>query len=148
MLTIYDPRDPEATHCDGVSRRNFIKVGALGAAGLTLPELLSLEANAGIRNSTKSVILVYLVGGPPHQDLFDLKPEAPVTGKLVLGEAMEEPVTRKYTCIIPAGSTATLTLMGKDARLVNGKSNAAHDDWSKGFVYQIGSGEYTFEISK
>ncbi|MAZ28478.1 MAG: alpha-rhamnosidase [Cytophagaceae bacterium] len=54
----------------------------------------------------------------------------------------------KYTCIIPAGSTATLTLMGKDVRLVNGKSNAAHDDWSKGFVYQIGSGEYTFEISK
>ena len=46
------------------------------------------------------------------------------------------------------GSTATLTLMGKDVRLVNGKSNAAHDDWSKGFVYQIGSGEYTFEISK
>ncbi len=51
MLTIYDPKDHETTHCDGVSRRNFIKVGALGAAGLTLPELLSLEANAGIRNS-------------------------------------------------------------------------------------------------
>ena len=53
MLTIYDPRDTAATHCDGVSRRNFIKVGALGAAGLTLPQLLSLEAGAGIRNSTK-----------------------------------------------------------------------------------------------
>jgi len=77
MLTIYDPRDKTRTHCDGVSRRNFIKVGALGAAGLTLPQLLSLEATAGIRNSTKSVILVYLVGGPPHQDLFDLKPDAP-----------------------------------------------------------------------
>ena len=77
MLTIYDPTDSARTHCDGISRRNFIKVGALGAAGLTLPQLLSLEANAGIRNSNKSVILIYLVGGPPHQDLFDLKPEAP-----------------------------------------------------------------------
>ena len=77
MLTIHDPKDRSQTHCDGISRRNFIKVGALGAAGLTLPELLSLEAGAGIRNSTKSVILIYLVGGPPHQDLFDLKPEAP-----------------------------------------------------------------------
>ena len=45
--------------------------------GFLAPQLLSLEAQAGIRNSTKSVILVYLVGGPPHQDLFDLKPEAP-----------------------------------------------------------------------
>ncbi|MBC7853826.1 MAG: twin-arginine translocation signal domain-containing protein [Pirellulaceae bacterium] len=63
--------------CDGVSRRNFLKIGALGAAGLTLPQLLQAEAAAGIKNSCKSVILVYLVGGPPHQDLFDLKPDAP-----------------------------------------------------------------------
>ena len=73
MLTIHDPKDRSQTHCDGISRRNFIKVGALGAAGLTLPELLSLEAGAGVRNSTKSVILIYLVGGPPHQDLFDAR---------------------------------------------------------------------------
>lgn len=77
MLKIFDPADQSKQFCDGVSRRNFLKIGALGAAGLTLPQLLSLEAAAGIRNSTKSVILVYLVGGPPHQDLFDLKPEAP-----------------------------------------------------------------------
>ncbi len=77
MLTIYDPVDPNGRLCDGVSRRNFLKVGALGAAGLTLSQLFSLEAAAGIRNSKKSVILVYLVGGPPHQDLFDLKPDAP-----------------------------------------------------------------------
>jgi hypothetical protein len=45
--------------------------------GLSLPGLLRAEASAGIRASHKSVILIYLVGGPPHQDLFDLKPLAP-----------------------------------------------------------------------
>ncbi len=77
MLTIFDPADKTKQTCDGRPRRNFLKIGGLGAAGLTLPQLMSLEAAAGIRNSTKSVILVYLVGGPPHQDLFDLKPDAP-----------------------------------------------------------------------
>ena len=59
------------------SRRGFLKMGALGLGGLSLPELLRHEARAGIRKSTKSVILIYLVGGPPHQDMFDLKPKAP-----------------------------------------------------------------------
>ncbi len=60
-----------------LSRRAFLQVGALGAAGLSLPQLLKAEAAAGVRNSHKSVILIYLVGGPPHQDMFDLKPNAP-----------------------------------------------------------------------
>jgi len=49
----------------------------LGTAGLTLPQLLRAEAATGTRSSHKSVILIYLVGGPPHQDMFDLKPDAP-----------------------------------------------------------------------
>jgi len=84
MLKIFAPREPgvrSSQFCDGVSRRNFLKVGGLGTAasglGLSLPNLLSLEAQAGIRKSHKSVILIYLVGGPPHQDMFDLKPDAP-----------------------------------------------------------------------
>ena len=44
---------------------------------MTLTHLLQSEAAAGIRSSQKSVIFIYLVGGPPHQDMFDLKPEAP-----------------------------------------------------------------------
>lgn len=78
MLTLFDPAGKSQQLCDGVSRRNFLKIGSLGAAGLTLPQLFSAEAAAGIRNSKKSVILIYLVGGPPHQDMFDLKPDAPV----------------------------------------------------------------------
>ncbi len=77
MLTILGPRDPSKQFCDGLTRRNFIKIGALGAAGLTLPQLLALDAQAGQARSHKSVILIYLVGGPPHQDMFDLKPDAP-----------------------------------------------------------------------
>ena len=59
------------------SRRGFLKIGSLGVGGLSLSELLRDEAKAGIRSSTKSVIFIYLVGGPPHQDMFDLKPNAP-----------------------------------------------------------------------
>src|SRR2546428_12808037 len=60
-----------------LSRRHFLKVGAVSWAGLTLPRLLQAEAAAGVRSSPKSVIMIYLVGGPPHQDMFDLKPTAP-----------------------------------------------------------------------
>ncbi|HEY7154192.1 MAG TPA: DUF1501 domain-containing protein [Gemmataceae bacterium] len=66
---------PVAPH--RLSRRSFLRIGALGFGGLTLADLLRAEAAAGIRSSHKSVILIYLVGGPPHQDLFDLKPGAP-----------------------------------------------------------------------
>jgi hypothetical protein len=59
------------------SRRAFLQAGALGLGGLTLTNLLKAEHGAGIRSSTKSVILIYLVGGPPHQDMVDLKPDAP-----------------------------------------------------------------------
>lgn len=46
--------------------------------GLSLPQLLQAEAAAGIRQSSKSVIMIFLSGGPPHQDMVDLKPQAPV----------------------------------------------------------------------
>lgn len=60
-----------------LSRRSFLQIGSLGLGGLTLPQLLRAESRTGIRSSHKSVILIYLVGGPPHQDMFDLKPNAP-----------------------------------------------------------------------
>jgi hypothetical protein len=64
--------------CDGVSRRDFLRVGALGGLGLTLPHLLQAEAAAGSgRARAKSVLLVFLGGGLSHHDSFDLKPEAP-----------------------------------------------------------------------
>jgi uncharacterized protein (DUF1501 family) len=68
-------RQPAAPH--SLSRRSFLKIGGFGAAGLALPQLLRAEETAGVGSSRKSVILIYLVGGPPHQDMFDLKPNAP-----------------------------------------------------------------------
>jgi hypothetical protein len=74
MLTIFGG---QSRFCDGVSRRNFLKIGALGLGGLTLPQLLQAEAATGIRRSHKAVIMIYLPGGPPHQDMFDIKLDAP-----------------------------------------------------------------------
>jgi len=62
--------------CDRVTRRNFLRIGALGA-GLSLADLLRADAASTERKRPKSVILIYLVGGPPHLDMFDLKPNAP-----------------------------------------------------------------------
>ena len=74
MLTIHGQ---SARFCDGVSRRSFLKIGALGLGGLALPQLLQAEAKSGLRQSHKAVIMIYLPGGPPHQDMFDLKLDAP-----------------------------------------------------------------------
>lgn len=52
-------------------------MGALGMGGLALPQLLKAEASSGIRRGHKAVIMVFLPGGPAHQDIFDLKPDAP-----------------------------------------------------------------------
>lgn len=76
MLNVLS-RQASGPFCDGMSRRGFIKVGGLLFGGLSLPELLRAESAAGIRNSHKSCIMIFLPGGPPHQDMFDLKPDAP-----------------------------------------------------------------------
>ena len=61
----------------GVNRRDFMTIGGLGTCGLTLPRLLRADADRGPVRGHKSVIMIYLTGGPPHQDMVDLKPDAP-----------------------------------------------------------------------
>ena len=75
MLTVHGSR---LKLCDGVPRRSLLKIGALGLGGLNLPQLLKAESAAGVGASHKSVIMIFLAGGPPHQDMVDLKPQAPV----------------------------------------------------------------------
>src|SRR5688572_13143491 len=75
MFTLFT-REPR--HRDGLTRRQFLTAGALGLGGLTLADLLRAEAAAGITSSAKSVINIHLDGGPPHMDMIDLKPGAPV----------------------------------------------------------------------
>src|SRR5947208_16253886 len=66
--------------CDGITRRNFLQIGAFGA-GLTLADMLRLRsegaAGSGRPTASKSVIMIYLPGGPSHMDMYDLKPNAP-----------------------------------------------------------------------
>jgi hypothetical protein len=59
------------------SRRSFLRVGGLGALGLTLPGFLKAQAATRRKSRAKSVLLVYLGGGLSHHDSFDLKPDAP-----------------------------------------------------------------------
>ncbi len=63
--------------CDGVTRRSFLRIGGLALGGLSLPQLLKAEGNSGARKSQKAVIMIFLAGGPPHQDMWDLKTAAP-----------------------------------------------------------------------
>lgn len=80
MLTINGERT--TPNCDGHSRRHFLRLGGLALGGLSLPQLLRAEAattSAGGRpQSHKAVIMIYLSGGPSHQDMYDLKMNAPV----------------------------------------------------------------------
>ncbi len=66
--------------CDGMSRRNFLQIGAFGA-GLTLADVLRVQAAKNDPttkpSSPKAAIMIYLPGGPSHMDMYDLKPEAP-----------------------------------------------------------------------
>jgi hypothetical protein len=76
MLMIRGPE--HRSFCDGLSRRSFLKIGGLTLGGLALPDILRQEAHAGVRAPHKAVIMIYLPGGPPHIDLLDMKPDAPV----------------------------------------------------------------------
>lgn len=82
MLNIYSRGS--GPYCDGMPRRNFLQLGAMGLGGLTLAGLLRSEAEAATSeggaarpSSHKAVINIHLSGGPSHQDMFDLKPDAP-----------------------------------------------------------------------
>ena len=79
MLRLTDTRPTR--HCQGLSRRDFLGVGSLGLGGLGLSQMLSVRqalAAAGHPVRDKSVVLLFLSGGPPHIEMFDPKMSAPV----------------------------------------------------------------------
>src|SRR5262249_32406647 len=79
MLTLWGSK---RKFCDAIDRREFLQIGALGGA-LTLADFFRLKASAAPSSAvvpaapTKSVIMVWLLGGPPQLDTYDLKPDAP-----------------------------------------------------------------------
>ena len=77
MLTFFSK--PATKTCDGISRRSFIRIGGLCVGGLTFADILRSQAADPTQSTRgKSVIMVYLNGGPSHIDMYDPKPEAPV----------------------------------------------------------------------
>jgi len=63
--------------CDRISRRNFLQIGGLGLGGLALPQILEAEKADPKRKQHKGIIMIFLPGGPPHQDMWDIKVDAP-----------------------------------------------------------------------
>ncbi|MCY3013531.1 MAG: DUF1501 domain-containing protein [Planctomycetota bacterium] len=77
MLSIVDPKSGQgARFCDGLSRRDMLRIGTLSVGGLSLPQILAAEQASGHRTH-KSVIMIYMCGAPGHQDMYDLKMNAP-----------------------------------------------------------------------
>jgi hypothetical protein len=75
MLSI---QGPGTKLCDGITRREWLRVGGLAFGGLTLADVLRLRASAGTRAGRgKSVIMIWLRGGASHIDSYDMKPDAP-----------------------------------------------------------------------
>lgn len=76
MLTINGNKGE--AFCDGLTRRGFLRIGALGLGGAALPQILQAEAQTQRKPlDHKAVIMIFLAGGPPHQDMWDLKMDAP-----------------------------------------------------------------------
>lgn len=65
-------------NCQGLSRRSALKAGFLGVLGLTTADWLRLRAEGAVQGNNKSVILIWLDGGPSHLETYDPKPEAPL----------------------------------------------------------------------
>jgi len=77
MLTCWDVAASSSSFCDGISRRSFLQLGALGLGGLTLADLLRLRAQGAGQPEQRSVIMIGLPGGPSQFETYDLKPDAP-----------------------------------------------------------------------
>jgi hypothetical protein len=87
MLTFSSKRRPG--NCEGASRRDFLRVGALGMGAMTLSDVLRLKAQAGPEANTlkdTSVVWLWLSGGPTHVETFDPKMTAPAEYRSVTGE--------------------------------------------------------------
>src|SRR5436305_6366676 len=86
ILTLLSSRN--GTACDGTTRRDFLRIGALGFGGLTLPGLLKARAEAvtaGKPTCNTSVVWLWLGGGPSHVETFDPKMSAPAEYRSVTG---------------------------------------------------------------
>lgn len=113
--------------CDRISRRDALRIGALGVGGLTLADLLRADALAGRSQSHKAVIMIYMCGAPSHQDMYDLKMDAPAE---IRGEFRPIP-TNVPGIEICEHMPRTAAIMDKlvPLRSVVGSPSGAHDSF-------------------
>lgn len=75
MLRVHT--EETGTYCDGMSRRSFVQIGVAGMATVGMSDVLRAAGTSQSSRSDRSVILIWLDGGPSHLDLYDMKPQAP-----------------------------------------------------------------------
>jgi hypothetical protein len=131
MVTLLDRRPTR--HCQGYSRRELLKVGALGLGGLTLPGLLAAQAKAkadGRPITGKSVVLLFLHGGPTHIELFDPKMTAPSEIRSITGE-----VQTKLPGITFGGTFPRMAAIADKLAVVRSYASG-----NSGHTYQVANG--------
>ena len=86
MITVFD--DTSIRNCRGWTRREFLRIGSLGLGGLTLQDVMAAQAQAKTSSfmRDKSVIMLFLQGGPPQIETFDPKMQAPADIRSCTGE--------------------------------------------------------------
>lgn len=77
MLTILGRKFDQQSHCDGIARRDFMTIGGMALGGIALPSILKAESQQRTGRSHKAIINIFLPGGPPHQDMWEIKHDAP-----------------------------------------------------------------------
>ena len=119
-------------HCDGVARRDFLRIGALAPIGLSMGHFLGAPKAWGSegKGRAKSVILVYLGGGLSHHDSFDMKPDAPIEirGKYT---PIKTDVTGLHVCELMPQMART---MKKVALIRSGSHNNDHHETATNWV--------------
>ncbi|MBX9628718.1 MAG: DUF1501 domain-containing protein [Gemmataceae bacterium] len=153
MLVI--PGAANAHDCDGVTRRDLLRVGGSGALGLTLGQLFGLQAASANNNAAqappggpgfgkaKSVILVYLQGGPSHLDLWDPKDDVPDKVKSVFNPIPTKLTGVRFTELLPklAQVLDKTTLIRSMSYSPNGLFNHT------AAIYQMHTGYTTDKVS-
>jgi hypothetical protein len=119
-----------ARFCDGLHRRDFLRVGALGLGGLTLADLLRSSAAAAGRDSCvkdKSVVLLFLAGGPSQFETFDPKPHGPGTSTSIAGHlATQLPGVRFATYFPKLAELADRLTVVRSFQTNHAEHNGAH----------------------
>ena len=125
MFSIADKKP--AHDCHGHSRREFLKIGSLGFAGLSLPQLLAAKARAVESGKgylrDRSVVLLFLQGGPPHIEFFDPKMSAPAEIHSCTGE-----IATKHAGVTFGATFPKLAAMADEFSVLRnyGSGNSGH----------------------